>query len=59
LALLADRLSRVGHVSFNEYLLQFTIDGYELTVFPDARAIVKGTEDETVAKNLYSKYIGI
>ncbi len=40
---LAQRLSPVGEVSFNEFLLRFSVDNYELTVFPDARAIIKGT----------------
>jgi adenylyltransferase/sulfurtransferase len=42
----------------NEYLLRAQIDGYEFTVFPDNRAIIKGTEDEDQAKTLYAKYIG-
>ncbi len=53
------RLNRVGQAKFNIYLMQFAVDNYDLTIFPDARAIVKGTEDETVAKNLYAKYIGM
>ena len=32
--------------SYNEFLLRFNVDTYELTVFPDARAIIKGTDDE-------------
>lgn len=55
---LAERLSRAGRVTVNEYLLKFTIDNFELTIFPDARAIVKGTDDATVARGLYSKYVG-
>src|SRR6266436_7090915 len=46
LADLAERLRPVGQVSFSEYLLRFIVDGYELTIFPDARAIIKGTDDE-------------
>lgn len=42
----------------NEYLLRAQIDGYEFTVFPDNRAIIKGTEDENLAKGLFAKYIG-
>lgn len=55
---LAERLEKIGKVSINEYLVKFTADNYELTIFPDARAIVKGTEDAAVARSLYSKYIG-
>lgn len=59
LAELAARLDQIGHVALNEYLLRFAVDGYEITIFPDARAIVQGTDDETVAKNLYAKYVGM
>jgi adenylyltransferase/sulfurtransferase len=56
---LAERLRPVGQVSFNEFLLRFIVDGYELTIFPDARAIIKGTDDEHVAKSVYARYIGM
>ena len=56
---LAERLRPVGQVSFNEFLLRFIVDGYELTIFPDARAIIKGTDDEQTAKSLYARYIGM
>lgn len=60
LADLAGRLRAVSKVSAaNDYLVRFKIDGYEITVFADARAIVKGTSDETVARSLYSKYVGV
>lgn len=42
----------------NAYLLRALIDDYEFTIFPDNRAIIKGTEDESLAKSLYSRYIG-
>ncbi|MGH2478483.1 MAG: ThiF family adenylyltransferase [Ktedonobacteraceae bacterium] len=58
LAQLAERLRPIGQVAHNEFLLRFSIDGYELTVFPDARAIIKGTDDEQVARSLYARYIG-
>jgi adenylyltransferase/sulfurtransferase len=45
-------------VKRNEFLLKARIDGYEFTVFPDNRAIIKGTEDEDLAKSLYARYIG-
>ncbi|MGE5264118.1 MAG: ThiF family adenylyltransferase, partial [Acidobacteriota bacterium] len=59
LSALAERLRPVGQVSVNEYLVKFTIDNYELTIFPDARAIVKGTDDAAVARTIYAKYVGI
>jgi len=43
---------------YNEFLLRCSVEGYELTVFPDARAIIKGTQDEALAKTLYARYIG-
>ena len=55
---LADRLKSVGKVSVNEYLARIEIDTFELTVFPDGRAIIKGTDDATVARSTYAKYIG-
>ena len=55
---LARRLAPVGEVSFNEFMLRFKADGHELTLFPDARAIIKGTTDESVAKTFYAKYVG-
>ncbi len=56
---LAERLQAVGQVSYNEYLLRFVVDGYELTVFPDARAIIKGTDDAQVARSVYARYVGM
>ena len=56
---LAERLQPIGAVSYNEFLLRFVVDSYELTVFPDARAIIKGTDDEQVARSIYARYIGI
>ena len=56
---LAERLQAVGQVSYNDFLLRFLVDGYELTVFPDARAIIKGTDDEQVARSVYARYIGM
>ena len=41
------------------YLVRLLVDRYELTVFPDARAIIKGTSDPAVARGLYAKYIGM
>ncbi|CAG0973954.1 partial Sulfur carrier protein adenylyltransferase, partial [Anaerolineae bacterium] len=58
LARLAEQLRGVGEVSLNEYLLKLQIANYELTIFPDARAIIKGTDDATVARSVYAKYVG-
>jgi len=55
---LALRLSATGDVSQNEYLIRFTSGENEVTVFEDARAIVKGTDDIAVARSIYARFIG-
>lgn len=55
---LAKKLKPEGQVSFNEYLLLYKTASFEITVFSNGRAIVKGTEDAVQARSLYSKYIG-
>jgi adenylyltransferase/sulfurtransferase len=55
---LARALEPLGEVSYNRFLLKFTTDGFEFTVFPDSRAIIKGTSDVDKARTLYAKYIG-
>lgn len=59
LAALARRLEGAGPVSANDYLLRFEAEGCELTLFPDGRAIVKGTADPVRARALYARYIGV
>ncbi|MCU0503295.1 MAG: ThiF family adenylyltransferase, partial [Anaerolineae bacterium] len=58
---LAERLraAQVGTIQANAYLLRAQIDSYEFTVFPDGRAIIKGTNDEAVAATLYARYVGM
>jgi adenylyltransferase/sulfurtransferase len=51
-------LAALGKVTFNKFLLKFDVDGYQFTVFPDGRAIIKGTNDADKAKTLYAKYVG-
>lgn len=58
LAQLAARLAPLGQVTHNEYLAQFTLDDFSITIFPDARALIQGTADARVARGLYAKYIG-
>lgn len=55
---LARHLETLGQVSYNRFLLKFDVDGYNFTVFPDGRAIIKGTSDEDKARTLYARYIG-
>lgn len=58
LSTLRTRLEQFGPVKANNYLLKCLLEPYELTVFPDGRAIVHGTQDPAVARSLYAKYIG-
>jgi molybdopterin-synthase adenylyltransferase len=44
---------------YNDFLLRFRVPPYEMTVFADGRAIVKGTKDPAVARSLYARYIGM
>jgi adenylyltransferase/sulfurtransferase len=55
---MAAHLARMGQVSFNRFLLKFNVENFEFTVFPDGRAIIKGTSDTEKARTLYAKYIG-
>jgi molybdopterin-synthase adenylyltransferase len=55
---LSGELSRIGDVRVNEYALRFFPSPYEMTVFPDGRAIIKGTTDVGIARSLYARYIG-
>ncbi|HEX8559902.1 MAG TPA: ThiF family adenylyltransferase [Pyrinomonadaceae bacterium] len=55
---LAKRLSAAGEVKSNEHLVRLRAGGYELTVFRDARAIVRGTDDAAVARTVYARYVG-
>lgn len=59
LARLEERLQNVAPVQRTEYLLRTRVEGYELSVFDDARMIVKGTDDVVTARALYAKYIGV
>jgi len=58
LAALAGRLEGVGTVRANEFALRFHDGEHEMTVFPDGRAIIKGTTDPGVARSVYSRYLG-
>jgi len=55
---LAQRLAQVGTFEKNRFLLRAQIDGYQLTIFANGRAIISGTYDLAVAKSLYSRYVG-
>ena len=55
---LARRLAGTGTVTANDYLLRSVVDGHEMTVFADGRAIIKGTDDLALARSLYARYVG-
>jgi adenylyltransferase/sulfurtransferase len=55
---MARHLEPLGEVSYNRFLLKFDAEGYQFTVFPDGRAIIKGTDDVDKARTLYAKYVG-
>jgi molybdopterin/thiamine biosynthesis adenylyltransferase len=58
LAALAERLGEIAPVRSNEFALRVSLDPYELTVFPDGRAIIKGTTDIGLARSIYARYVG-
>jgi len=55
---MAARLAPLGDVRHNAFMLRFAAEGHEFTVFPDGRAIIKGTNDIAKARSLYSQFVG-
>ena len=53
-----ERLKPHGVVRHNDLVLKFWHEPYEMTLFPDGRAIIKGTTDTGVARSLYARYVG-
>ena len=58
LVALGRQLAPLGQVRANEFALRFFLEPYEMTFFPDGRAIIKGTTDPGVARSLYARYAG-
>jgi molybdopterin-synthase adenylyltransferase len=56
---LAEKLRAVGTVTRNRYLVRAAIGDYQITVFPDGRAVIGGTEDVAEARSVYAKYVGL
>jgi len=52
------RLGAHGTVKHNAFVLKFWRDPLEMTLFPDGRAIIKGTNDTSVARSLYARFVG-
>jgi len=47
-----------GGLTYNRFLLKASVDGYELTLFADGRAIIKGTTNADQARAIYARYFG-
>ncbi|HEX4489529.1 MAG TPA: ThiF family adenylyltransferase [Terriglobales bacterium] len=52
------RLTPHGTVKHNDFVLKFWKEPFEMTLFPDGRAIIKGTNDAAVARSLYARFVG-
>lgn len=52
------RLQPHGLVRHNDFVLKFWREPYEMTLFPDGRAIIKGTTDTAIARSLYARFVG-
>jgi molybdopterin-synthase adenylyltransferase len=55
---IAERLKGLGEVTRNRFLLKARIGEHTLTLFPDGRAVVEGTDDPVVARSVYARYVG-
>jgi hypothetical protein len=55
---MAAKLAGIGEVTRNKYLLRLAVDDFLITLFPDGRAIIGGTDDIAAARTVYAKYIG-
>jgi adenylyltransferase/sulfurtransferase len=58
LTTLGERLAAAGEVKSNQYLLRFRTGEFEMTIFQDARSIIRGTDDLATARSLYAKFVG-
>ena len=55
---MARRWAGAGRVTANAFLVRLAVDGFEITLFADGRAIIQGTDDVAVARTVYAKYVG-
>lgn len=55
---MSKRLTPHGSVRHNEFVLKFSKAPFEITLFHDGRAIIKGTTDTALARTLYARYVG-
>ena len=56
---LAEKLELQGDVVVNKFLLRFSVEAFEFTLFPDGRTIVGGTDDVAEARAAFARFIGI
>lgn len=56
---IAARLQPLGQIKHSVHLLRALIDDYDITLFPDGRAIIKGTGDPDIARSIYARYVGV
>jgi hypothetical protein len=58
---MASKLRESGEVTQNAFLLRVSLTdpGYEITLFKDGRAIIKGTDEPALARAIYARYIGL
>jgi len=56
---LAKKLAPLASVRSNDFAVRALVESFELTVFPDGRAIIKGTTDPGVARSIYARYVGM
>ena len=55
---IAEKLEKIGTVKYSDYIMLFKADETEISLFRDGRAIIKGTDDEKIARSIYARYIG-
>lgn len=58
LSQISQQLKPHGRVRHNEFVLKFSKEPFEMTLFPDGRAVIKGTTDVAAARSFYARYIG-
>ncbi len=55
---IASKLEKLGTVKCSDYIMIFKTDDTEISLFRDGRAIIKGTNNENIARSIYARYIG-
>ena len=55
---LANKLRSVGQVVGNPFLVRLTVEEYVISIFADGRAIISGTDDISIARAVFARYVG-